>query len=315
MKGLGLDTEVKIRRRGALYEVAYWWFFGEEQGAQPTMRYYKREGWVAKTLCEGFPWACAGSKDDVRAYVESPFSLPAVIWLTAVASVSDAQRGREMLDFLLFESFPTAAFDLMFESITWDLDCDQFMIKPEKASRLMRDVLELGIMAQRELKRMRQEGLRPPKFSARKPIEVAIKGDRIEVRGLGVDVPILTYEARDGKAMAEVMCNFFDCAGLEGGVATKAEGAAMETLLTWTLVSMLLKPHEYRGYMHTLLLYGVPDSAVRMIGYMLCGLDELLLFKRRTAEVVKALVDYNVFAYHARMDGCKRHVDMALNYV
>jgi len=302
-KALGLDTEVRIRRQGALYEVVYWWLVGEELGAPPTMRYYKRDSWIAKTLCEEYSWACAGSREDVRAYIESPFSIPAIIWLTAVASVADPRRGKEMLDFLRFESFPMAAFDLMFEAVTLDPDCDQLMIYPQRASRLMRDVLELGLMATRERRRMKAEGITPPKFTSRKPVEVSIKGNLVEVRGLGVDIPIFTYVAADGQEMADVMCKFFGCAKSNGAVTASAEGVAMEVLLTWALISMLLKPYEYGDYMRAL-AFGVPDSAVRMIGYMFVGTDELLKFKRRTAEVVKGLVDYNIDVYTVRRNAC-----------
>jgi len=311
-KGLGLDTEVKIKRQGALYEVSYWWLFGEEQGVQPTMKYYKRNSWVAKALCSGFPWACAGSKDDVRAYIESPFSFPAIIWLTSLATVTDVQKATELLDFLLFESFPTAAFDLMFESITIDFDCEQLMIYPQRASRLMRDILELGLMASRERKRMKAEGISPPKFTSKKPVEVSIKGNLVEVRGLGVDIPIFTYKTADGEEMTNVMCKFFDCAKSNGATIASAEGAAVEILLTWALISMLLRPYEYGDYMR-MLAFGVPDSAIHMIGYMLIGTDELLKFKRRTAEVVKGLVDYNTDVYAVRIDGCKRAMEKRLS--
>jgi len=304
MKGLGLDAEVEIKRRGALYEVSYWWFFGKEQGVQPTMRYYKRDSWIARLFCRGFPW-CAGSRDDVRAYVESPFSISAVIWLTATAATTNEKLAEEFLDFVWFESFPMAAFDLMFESIVWDFDCDQLMIYPQRASRLMRDVLELGLMALRERKRMRAEGITLPKFTSKKPVEVSIKGNLVEVRGLGVDIPIFTYVAADGQEMTDVMCKFFECVKSNGAIIASAEGIAMEVLLTWALISMLLKPYEYGDYMRTL-AFGVPDSAVRMIGYMLIGTDELLKFKRKTAEVVKRLVDYNMDVYTVRIGGCKR---------
>jgi len=315
-KALGLDMEVRIRRQGALYEVVYWWLVGEELGAPPTMRYYKRDSWIAKTLCEEYSWACTGSREDVRAYIESPFSIPAIIWLTAVASVADPRRGKEMLDFLRFESFPTAAFDLMFESTTLDPDCEQLMIRPQKVSRLMRDILELGIMAQRELKRMRDAGVRPPRFNARKPVEVVVRDNDVVVRGLGVNIPLFTYRALDGEAFAETMCKYFDCVKVDGGVATSAEGPLMEILLAWSLIAMVLKkPYEYADYLHMLAFNGVPDSAIHMIGYMLVGkreddgdgFDELLLFKRKTAEVVRDLVNNSAIVRIVRMDDCKKH--------
>jgi len=321
-RALGLDTEVRIRKRGAFYEVAYWWLAGEELGAPPTMRYYKRDSWIAKTLCESYPWACAGSRDDVRAYIEAPFSITAIIWLTAAVSIGDPRRGREVLDFVKFESLPTAAFDLMFESVTLDPDCEQLMVWPQKASRLMRDVIELAMMARRELKRMRSEGVRPPKFSVRKPVEVAVRGNDVAARGLGVDVPLFTYRAADGTALAEVMCKYFDCSKAGGGVVASAEGPLIEVLLTWSLISMTLKkPYEYEDYLRALALSGVPDSAVRMVGYMLVGsrgsgggFDELLLFKRKTAEVVRGLVDHYAVVRAVRMDGCKRRKTTILDF-
>jgi len=320
-KALGLDAEVEIRKRGPLYEVVYWWLVGEEQGAPPMMRYTK-DAWVAKTLCESYPWACAGSREDVRAYIESPFSIPAIIWLTAVASITDPQRGREMLDFLRFESLPTAAFDLMFESFTLDPDCEQLMIQPQRASRLMRDVIELAMMAQRELKRMRDAGIKPPRFNAKKPVEVAVRDNDVVVRGLGVDIPLFTYKAADGKAFVETMCKYFDCTKADGGVAASAEGSLMEILLTWSVISMTLrKPYEYEDYLRALAISGVPDSAVHMVGYMLVGsrgsgggFDELLLFKRKTAEVVRGLVDHYAAVRIARMDGCKRRETTILDF-
>jgi len=321
-KALGLDADIRIRRRGALYEVAYWWLVGEELGAPPTMRYYKRDSWVAKTLCESYPWACAGSREDVRTYIEAPFSITAIIWLTATASIGNPRSGKEMLDFIKFESLPTAAFDLMFESVTLDPDCEQLMIWPQKASRLMRDVIELGIMAHRELKRMRDAGVRPPRFNARKPLEVVVRGNDVVARGLGVDIPLFTYRAPNAEAFAETMCKYFDCVKVDGGVAASAEGPLMEILLTWSLIAMVLKkPYEYEDYLRALALNGVPNSAVHMIGYMLVGsrgsgggFDELLLFKRKTAEVVRGLVDHYAAVRAVRADGCKRRKTTILDF-
>jgi len=121
--------------------------------------------------------------------------------------------------------------------------------------------------------------------------------------------------------LKEVNCDFVVTDKADGGVAVSAEGPLTEILLTWSVISMTLKPYEYADYLNMLALHGVPNSAVHMVGYMLVGsrgsgggFDELLLFKRKTAEVVRGLVDYYPIARAVRMDGCKRRRTTILDF-
>jgi len=312
-KALGLDAEVRIRKRGTLYEVASWWLFNG--GAPPLIRYYKRSSWIVKLLYWGFPWAVATDESETRAYIEAPFSLQALIWLVAAAAVEREERARELLEFVLWEGAPTAALDLLFESLTLSPDCSQMTVNPQKAARLMRNVLELGAMVSREVARMRREGTSPPKPDYGRPVEILIRGNRVEARGFGVEAPLYAYEAEDGRAMADVMCAYFDCSRGNGSAAAAAEGAAAKYLLVWSLASMALKPREYRSYMNVLALYGIPDSAVHAIGYALRGAGELLLFKRYVAELVRELAYYNAEVRAARSEGCKGRNARILDYV
>jgi len=78
---------------------------------------------------------------------------------------------------------------------------------------------------------------------------------------------------------------------------------------------MVLRPYEYEDYMNAIVLYGVSNSTLRTIGFALKGVDELLLFKRKTAEVVKRLVDHTIALKRVKAAGCKRRHASTLDHI
>jgi len=312
---LGLDVEVEVKRRGSLYEVAYWWFFDSGR-APPALRYYKRRGdRLAKIFCERFVGKCAGPKDDVRAYIRWPLALVPIFWFTAAMAVDDEQRLRGYLEYLISETKPLALLDLVFEAMTWNFECDQLMLLPRETAKAVKEVIELGMMVQREYDRLLREGRRPPDFDADAPIEISVRRDgTVRVGGFGVGIPLFTYKAADGRRLAETLCSRFNCAKADGGVKAVVEGYPVVYALTWSLAAMVLKPYEYEDYVNAIVLYGVSNSTLRTIGFALKGTDELLLFKRKTAEVVKRLVDSTIALEKVKAAGCKRLHAPILNY-
>jgi len=307
---LGLDVEFTIKRRGFLHEVSYWWFFEKP----PVLRYYKQRGdKLARIFCERFMGRCAGDENEVRGYVKWPFSLVPVIWLTVAADVNSEVRLREYLEYLLSETKPAALLDIILESMNWNLECEQLLLRTKETARVLKEVLELGMMVQREYNRSLKEGKRSPAFDAKKPIEIFVYGNRVKVCGFGTGVPLFTYRTVDGKRYVDTLCSRFECTNANGGIKAVVEGYPVVYALTWSLVAMVLRPYEYEDYLNGIVLSGVPDSVLRTIGFALKGTDELLMFKRRTAEVVKRLVDRTIVLERAKAAGCRRRRASALN--